>query len=289
MGRKSRKAQKGGIRLVDSNFSMPRIGYYEAGIFEGAPGSDNIGAYHWINNPLSHDLTTIPGLGGSDAVRLSRIGIDNTIQLIGYAMLLTGSTPGSGARLILFLRKIGVRYPALVARMLVEKIDHMLLRPTDYANPIVPNGPNNVNYPDEELPQVVIADFADAHGIEQHLASNIYDYAQKFGLTLEKVFEIVQARAKYYGAPIAVVINQLPRQIVAFDRRRHALAAYGAAENAATAATAATATAAAAGNAVANGIDAAAANAAAENAAGGAANASATNKKARRQTRRRRI
>lgn len=301
MGRKTRKAQKGGIRLLDSNFRVPRVGYYEAGIFEGAPGSNNIGADRWIYNPVSYDLTTIPGLGEHDTARLRRVKIDNTVQLLGRAMILAGSTPGSGANLILYLRKLGIRNPALVARMLVEKIDNMFLRPTDYANPIVPTEPNDVEYPDFEIPELTIADFADAnrlsfdeaftiysfaqaHGLELNVAHNVYKYAQKFGLTLEKVFEIVQARASYFEVPITTVINLLPRQIAAFDRRRHALAAYAAAENAAAAASgsAAAGRTSVLNTAAANGINAAAANAA-EDAAG-----AASSTRARRQTRRRR-
>jgi hypothetical protein len=274
---------------------MPRYGYYEAGIFEGAPGSNNIGADRWIYNPLSYDLTTVPGLGHLDEARLKRVKIDNTVQLLGRAMILAGSTPGSGANLILYLRKLGIRNPALVARMLVEKIDNMFLRPTDYANPIVPTAPNDVEYPDFEIPELTIADFADvnrlsfdeaftiysfaqAHGLELNVAHNVYKYAQKFGLTLEKVFEMVQARASYFEVPITTVINLLPRQIAAFDRRRHALAAYAAAAASGSAATGRTSVL---NTAAANGINAAAANAAKEAGA-------TTNRRARRQTRRHR-
>ena len=266
--RRSHK-QRGGLRLTDSNFSVPRVGYYEAGIFEGAPGTEGINSDRWINNRLSEDLTTIPGVGEYDAARLRRLGIETTLNLIGLAMIMTGTAKDSGVPLIFYLRKAGLRHPALVARMLIEKIDNMLLRPTDYANPIIPTEPNGVNYPNFTMPELIIADFAEARGIERRLASIIYDYATKYRMTLDKVYEMVQARSEHDGKPIANVISHLPREMATFDRRRHALAAFTAAREPAAA-------------------PAAAAGAAAANAAGAAAVTAATGANARRQTRRRR-
>ena len=283
--RRSHK-QRGGLMLRDSNYSVPRVGYYEAGIFEGA-GSEGINSDRWLYNPLSTDLTTIPGLGDSDAARLRRLGIETTINLIGLAMIMTGTERDSGVPLVFYLRKAGLRHPALVARMVIEKIDNMLLRPTDYANPIIPPEPNGVNYPNIPMPELTIADFAEARGIERRIASIIYEYATKYGLTLElasiiydyatkyrmtfdKVYEMVQARSEHDGKPIANVISHLPREMDTFNRRKHALATFVAAREPVAAA------------------PAAAAGAAAANAAAAIAATAATGANARRQTRRRR-
>jgi len=264
--RRSHK-QRGGLRLTESNFRVPQVGYYEGGIFEGAPGTEGIDSSRWINNRLSEDLTTIPGLGDSDAARLRRLGIETTINLVGLAMIMTGTERDSGVPLVFYLRKAGLRHPALVARMVIEKIDNMLLRPTDYANPIIPVEPNGVNYPNIPMPKLTIADFADAHGLERRLASIIYDYATKYGLTLDKVYEMVRERSEHDGKPIANVISHLPREMETFDRRRHALAAFTAAAAPAAAAAAP----------------------AAANAAAAATTGAATGANARRQTRRRRL
>ena len=253
--------------LRDSNYRVPQVGYYEGGIFEGAPGTEGINSDRWLYNRLSEDLTTIPGLGDSDAARLRRLGIETTLNLLGLAMIMTGTERDSGVPLVFYLRKAGLKHPVLVARMVIEKINNMLLRATNDENPIIPAEPNGVNYPNIPMPELTIADFAEERGLERRLASIVYDYATKYGLTLDKVYEMVEARSEHDGAPIANIISHLPREMETFDRRRHALAAFTAArEPAAAVATAAPA-----------------AGAAAANAAAGAA----TGAKARRQTRRR--
>ena len=258
--RRSHK-QHGGLRLRDSNYRVPQVGYYEGGIFEGA-GTEGINSSRWLYNALSEDLTTIPGLGDSDAARLRRLGIETTLNLLGLAMIMTGTERDSGVPLVFYLRKAGLKHPALVARMVIEKINNMLLRDTDDENPIIPAEPNGVNYPNIPMPELIIAAFADGHGLEKRLASIIYNYATKYGLTLDKVYEMVEARSEHDGKPIADVILHLPREMETFDRRKHALAAFTAAREPAAIAVAA-------------------------NAAAGAATGTAS--KARRQTRRRRL